>query len=101
MIHPHQVAVKKFNPDWDQHESRIDSLLKKDWYEGEERQASVLPAVTGRQSVHPVIYEMLKRYRAVGWRCVSYGYTSMTFFAPRMTDVKKDSSPGKKRWWFW
>lgn len=101
MITPDQVIVKKFNPDWNQYETRIDAALRKDWYEGEERQVNVLPALTGRSTVHPVVVEMVKRYQAVGWKCESYGYTSMTFFAPKMSDTSKDSSPGKKRWWLW
>lgn len=101
MIRPEQVTVRKFNPDWDKYETAIDAVLKKDWYEGEERRVDVLTGVYGRTSVHPVVEEMLKRYRGVGWKCESYGYTSMTFFCPKVSDPSKDSSPGRRRWWVW
>lgn len=101
MIYPNEVIVNKFNPDYDEYEARIDAVLKRDWYEGEERKLDVLPGCHGRCSVHPVVTEMLARYSRAGWKCDSWGYTSMSFTAPRRSDPKKDSSPGKRRWWVW
>ena len=101
MIYPHQVIVKEFNPDYDLFEDKIDAYISEDWYEGESRTVDVLPDCRGRDCVHPVVYEMVKRYRKEGWKCKDYGYTSIIFYAPKRSDPTKESSAGKPRWWRW
>ena len=101
MITPEQVVVKKDNPDLAKYETRIDAVIKKDWYEGEKRGVNMIVNHYSELIDSPIITEMLKRYRAVGWKCRAFGFTSILFFCPQRTSTTKDSSPGKKRWWFW
>lgn len=107
MIYPHEIIVNEFNPDYDEYEARIDSYLESDWYEGESRTVDVLPQCRGRDCVHPVVYEMVRRYYKAGWKCKDYGYTAIIFYAPKRADASKKSSPGKEtptgvsRWWPW
>lgn len=101
MITPEQVIVKKFNPDWDKYEIQIDLELKVTWYENEERKIMLRykePEVNDQELRMQVVNEMIKRYRAAGWRCRLYGYSFLAFQAPKLKD---DSSANKKRWLFW
>jgi hypothetical protein len=72
--------------DWDSFEQRVDRKLSNPWFKGEAR---IVTFNEGGET-DTIARKIVKMYRAEGWRCHVYGYTSVMFYAPK-----------KRRWRFW